>query len=238
MEILTDTDAWAGGLITGPPVELKLVPDAADAGLIEGYAATFHGVDHGSDTILPGAFADTIRTHHAASSAPAMLWGHKQTEPVGRWTAMGEDARGLRVRGQLNLDTTRGREAHAHVKAGDATGLSIGFQVEPGGMSKTATGRALSRLRLHEVSIVATPMDPSARITSLKAIEVKSVADLRALLRDAGLSRGAAEKIAGPGWAALSGEPDAPVPDPAAAEFLKALDRSAHAFKSLREMFK
>lgn len=238
MEILDATTPWNAGLLVGAPIELKLIAEAAADGEIEGYASRFHGVDHGGDTIVPGAFLDSIKSHSDAGTAPAMLWSHKHSEPVGRWTGMGEDPSGLRVRGVLNLDTARGRDAHAHIRAGDATGLSIGFQVEPGGMKLVKNGRSLTRVRLHEVSIVPAPMDPGARITSVKSVELKSVADLRALLRDAGLPRGAAEKIAGPGWAALSGEPDAPTPDPALAELIKALDRQSLDLKSLKEMFR
>lgn len=99
MDLLTDNDPWAGGLITGRPIELKLISDATESGLVEGYASTFGGLDHGQDTVHPGAFADSLQAHHAAGTAPAMLWAHRHSEPVGRWDAMGEDARGLRVRG-------------------------------------------------------------------------------------------------------------------------------------------
>lgn len=238
MRILTDNDPWTGGLVTGAPVELKLVAEAGAAGEIEGYGATFHGVDHGEDTILPGAFAESIKAHASAGTAPAMLWVHQHASPIGKWVAMGEDARGLRVRGQLNLDTARGREAHAHIRGGDAGGLSIGYQIEPGGMKRTEAGRTISRVRLHEVSIVPVPMDPGARITGVKSLELKSVSDLRAVLRDAGLTRGAAEKIASAGWAALSGEPDTPTPDPAAAELARALERSAHDLSTLKGLFR
>lgn len=144
-----------------------------------------------------------------------MLWNHRQAEPIGRWLAMGEDARGLRVRGQLNLDTARGREAHQHLKAGDVDGLSIGYQIPPGGQKSNNGGRLLTKVRLHEVSAASVPSDSRARVINVKALELKSIGDLRALLRESGLSRGAADKIAAAGWPALSGDPEAPpVPDP------------------------
>lgn len=105
-------------------------------------------------------------------------------------------------------------------------------------MKRSDTGRSLTKLLLHEVSIVPAPMDPGARITQVKSVELRSVGDLRALLRDAGLSRGAAEKVAGPGWAALSGEPDAPLPDPGAAEMLRVLQRSTSELNQLKGLFK
>jgi HK97 family phage prohead protease len=236
MDLLTDDDDWQAGLLIGAPMPLamKLV-DNAENGLVEGYAATFSGLDLHHDTIVPGAFADSIGEHRAAGTAPAMLWNHRPAEPIGRWTAMGEDARGLRVRGQINLETTRGREAYAHVKAGDVDGLSIGYQVPPGGQRHNRDGsRALTKIRLHEVSVASVPSDPRARLTSVKsAVEVKSFAELESVLRDMGFNRGAARKLAAAGWPALSGEADTPGPDPMLGVLRRTLDRHALELKSL-----
>src|SRR2546426_564387 len=68
----------------------------------------------------------------AAGPMPAMLWQHDADEPIGVWTEMAEDAKGLRVKGQLCLDTARGKEAYALLKMGALNGLSIGFCTVPG----------------------------------------------------------------------------------------------------------
>lgn len=222
MDLIPPDSGWSGGLLTGPAIELKLLDSAAGEGLVEGYAASFGGVDWGGDTIAPGAFTDTLKQHHAAGTAPAMLWMHRQAEPIGKWVAMGEDARGLRVRGQLNPGTEAGRKAHAHIKAGDVTGLSIGYDVAPGGSKATATGRTLTKLHLHETSVVTVPMDPRARITGVKSLG--SRADLEDLLRETGLARAAAKKIAAGGWPALSGEAEPNPEDPNMRALLLALD--------------
>lgn len=238
MDTLTDDDEWNAGLLVGPTIEVKLLDSGVDAGLIEGYGATFHGVDSHNDTIVPGAFTETLAQHKAAGTAPAMLWSHRQSEPIGRWTAMGEDARGLRVRGQLNLESQAGQKAHAHLKAGDITGLSPGYQVPPGGASPANNrGRVLTRMTLHEVSTVAIPSDNRARVLQVKSLELKSAADLESLLREAGLPRGAAKKIAGPGFSALAGDPEAPPHDPALIELVNALDRNVLDLKSLKGKF-
>jgi HK97 family phage prohead protease len=238
MDLLSDNDDWQAGLLVGAPISIKLFGDSAEAGLVEGYGSTFSGVDGHGDTVAPGAFAESIAEHRAAGTAPAMLWNHRQAEPIGKWLGMGEDARGLRVRGQINLDTARGREAHAHLKAGDVDGLSIRYQVPPGGQKRNSDGtRILTKLRLHEVSVASVPSDPRARLTSVKSLELKSLGDLEAILRDAGLPRGAAKKIAAAGWPALTGEAD-PAPDPGFAALTKALDSNLTDLKSLGDLFK
>jgi len=201
----------------GTPVEVKFLSDGADVGTFDGYAATFNGVDAQGDTIAPGAFADTIAQHKAAGTAPSLLWNHDQAEPVGKLIGIQEDARGLRVKGMLNLRTTAGVRAHEHLKAGDVSGLSVGYVVPPGGQEQKRGGtRILKKLMLHEVSIASLPADTNARVTGVKMLT--SISELERGLRGEiklSLPRGAAAKIAAVGWPALvGGEDDPPQPDP------------------------
>ncbi len=216
MDILTPDDGWRTGLLTGGVVEFKFYADgtdaADDAGLIEGYASTFDGLDSHNDTIAPGAFADTLNDHKAAGTAPALLWAHRQTEPIGKLTGAGEDGRGLRVRGKLNLKTPAGANAYEHAKAGDVTGLSIGYRVAPRGATFKGGGRQIQKLHLHEVSMIPSPSDSRARILSVKSADapltIETKAALESALQDIGLSRAAARKVAGGGWPALNGSAD------------------------------
>lgn len=193
---------------TGPTFAIKIAPDDAESGLIEGYGATFEDTpDLAGDIILPGAFAKSLQ--HVL---PAMVWAHDLSRPIGRWTEAKEDARGLYLKGRLNLETDAGRQAHSHVRAGDVTGLSIGYNVPQGGaeLGRKTGERVLSRVDLFEVSPVPVPCMPNARITQVKTLG--SQRDLQELLHHNGLSRGAAVKIAAAGWQALQGERDQPIP--------------------------
>lgn len=107
-----------------PPFELKR---AGDAGEIAGYASVFGGTDAFGDRIAPGAFSRSLAEHRAAGTRPLMLWQHDATKPVGVWTSLAEDERGLKVVGRLTLDSTGGRDAYALLKDGAVGGLSIGF---------------------------------------------------------------------------------------------------------------
>ena len=112
-----------------------------------GYAAVFGRVDRAGDVIRPGAFA-------GAGVVP-LLWQHRGA-PVGRIVAIGEDMHGLRVEGVVEDD------AVAALVAGRAVdGLSVGYRpIEV----RQGARRALLRVTLAEVSLVAVPMQPLARI--------------------------------------------------------------------------
>ena len=185
------------------PAALEVKADAQ--GRIEGYASTFGGdPDRHNEIVQPGAFADTV-ARAKEGDLPVMLWAHAQEAPIGRWNSIAEDAKGLRVRGQLNLNTECGREAYEHVKAGDAGGLSIGFTVAEGGREYAGDGVwHLKAIDVLEISVVAIPANPLARIQGVKSLGSK--AEAVDFLRAAGLSRKAASRFAAGGWPALSGD--------------------------------
>ena len=65
--------------------------------LIEGHASLFGLADLAGDVVHRGAFARTLR---AKTSIP-MLFQHDPAEPVGVWTGLREDRRGLFVTGEI-----------------------------------------------------------------------------------------------------------------------------------------
>lgn len=113
-----------------------------------GYAAIFDRVDHGGDVIRPGAFA-------AAPRAVPLLWQHRGA-PVGTIERIATDARGLRVIGRIE-----DAGVAALVRAGRLRGLSIGYRARG---SRRGPVRELTALDLIEVSLVAQPMQPLARV--------------------------------------------------------------------------
>ena len=73
--------------------------------------------------------------------------------------------------GELNLDTQSGRDAHAHLSAGDVSGMSFGFRVPRGGARAEDDGTVtLTEVDLLEVSLVSMP-HRRARITSVKTMQ-------------------------------------------------------------------
>lgn len=161
-------------------VELEL-EDVDGDGRFTGYASIFGAVDLGRDVIVPGAFAESLKKRGPAEVR--MLFQHDPDQPIGRWTEIREDRRGLFVEGRLTLATVRGREIHALMKSGALDGLSIGFQTVRAARKPKGGIRRILAADLWEISVVTFPMQPEARVTSVKKLAVP--AGLAATIRRA-----------------------------------------------------
>ncbi|WP_331293112.1 MULTISPECIES: HK97 family phage prohead protease [Methylobacterium] len=129
-------------------------------GQFSGYASVFGRPDLGRDVVVPGAFAASLARRGAAGVR--LLFQHDPAEPIGRWLALREDARGLFAHGQLNLAVQRAREVDALMRGGGLDGLSIGFRTL---RARTGAGgeRRLHQVDLWEISLVTFPLQPEAR---------------------------------------------------------------------------
>lgn len=151
--------------------ETKLTPSpvarvAAD-GVFEGYASLFGVVDLAKDMVLRGAFRDSLAAR--GPRGVKLLWQHDPAEPLGVWTTLIEDQRGLLARGRLNLAVARAREIHALMREGAVDGLSIGFKTVRARAEPRSGVRRLESIDLWEVSLVTFPLLPQARVRSVKA---------------------------------------------------------------------
>lgn len=163
---------------------------AAEDGTIEGYGSVFGVRDNYDDVIAKGAFSASLAEHKSAGTMPAMLWQHSSDHPIGIWTEMVEDAKGLRIKGQLALETVKGKEAHALLKLGALNGLSIGFMSKQWAYDRDTEVRTLTEIDLWEVSLVTFPANEKARVTNVKSSEeLATPKDAERLLRDAGFSK-------------------------------------------------
>lgn len=139
---------------------------ASPAGVVEGYASLFGVADSGGDIVMAGAFAASLARR--GPRGVKMLWQHDAAQPIGVWTSIQEDAKGLKVAGRLDLSVARAREALSLVRSGAVDGLSIGFRTKRATADKTSGLRRLQEVDLWEISIVTFPMLPQARIDIIK----------------------------------------------------------------------
>jgi hypothetical protein len=147
--------------------ELFRPPTRIDAdGTVEGYASLFGEIDQARDMVMPGAFAQTLKSR-GLRRIP-MLFQHDPAEPIGVWLDIAEDGCGLKARGRLIPEVTRARELLALVKAGALDGLSIGFRTVKGRVDPRTRIRKLDQVDLWEISIVTFPLLAGARVRAVK----------------------------------------------------------------------
>ena len=164
-------------------------------GHFEGYGAVFGNIDDVNDVIVRGAFVESL----SKDGLPSMLLQHKSEDVIGVWTEAREDERGLYLKGSLNLDVQKGREAYALLKQGALKGLSIGYLTKDYSMDQTTGIRTLKKLKLLEVSIVTFPANPKAKISGVK-LAPATIREYERFLRDAGFGKTQAKALASKGW--------------------------------------
>lgn len=221
--------------------EIKFAGSESD-GAFSGYGAAFGNVDSYGDVIKQGAFRRTLREAKKSGRWPAMLaqhggWGMSSDDfmPIGIWTSMEEDEKGLYVEGKLALDTQRGRDAYALLKMQPRPaldGLSIGYIAKKFtvGTKPEEPRRLLEDVDLLEISLVTWPANGLSRIDSVKNFDPREFEDA---LRDAGLSRSDAVKAVA---VFKSRQRDAGLPESAPCDEAAAADVQSLAarFKRLR----
>jgi hypothetical protein len=157
-----------------PVMEIKALKDTGE---FEGYGSTFGGEpDSYGDVIADGAYSESLADHQAKGTMPKMFWQHDPSQPIGKWLAASEDSKGLLVKGKLNMQVQRGKEAHALLKEGDIDGLSIGYRIKEYSVDTESGVWTLENLDLQEVSIVSIGANENATISSVKA--AKAVHDI------------------------------------------------------------
>ena len=164
-------------------LEVKELDLANNEGVFEGYGSVFNNTDLGNDVILQGAFAKSLRK--TGAKGVKLLYQHKTDMPIGVFEEIREDDKGLHVKGRLALGTQAGREAYELMKMGAIDGLSIGFRVDSKGQSYDSRNRRrlLKEVELMEVSLVTFPMNPRAKIRSVKGEEI-TIREWESGLRD------------------------------------------------------
>ncbi len=143
------------------PMELK-GNNNGKLGRIFGYASVFNVRDEQGDVIMPHAFQTSVKDPKDVK----MLLHHKNDAVIGHWTRLTEDANGLYVEGEINLESDIGLEAFIMVEQGLCKSLSVGFQVLESSINLDT--RYIKDVDLREISIVNFPANPMTMLDSIK----------------------------------------------------------------------
>lgn len=133
----------------------------------EGYASTWEK-DLGGDTIMPGAFTQTL-ADRLPKNLIKVRWMHG--DPMGRMISGYEDTKGLYVVGQASSTPTN-EERFTLMQDGTVDRLSIGYSFDyesDDDVLWTNNGRIINRLDLFEWSPVDLPMNEGTDVQITKA---------------------------------------------------------------------
>ncbi|AWN17680.1 Putative prohead protease [Salinisphaera sp. LB1] len=110
-----------------------------------------------------------------------MYKNHSNAIIIGKWLDLHEDQHGLYVKGELTPGHSLAEDVYASLKHGAVTGLSIGYRVVDSEPQNGIT--FLKEIDLIEVSVVNTPADLNAQISSVKEFNeaLAEIEDIRAL---------------------------------------------------------
>lgn len=197
------------------PMEVKSV---GETGQFSGYASIFGNVDLGGDVISKDSpFKEMVTDdegkvlvlfqHDSGGFLPGAAGGL----PIGKATVE-QNSKGLKFDGQLVMDDPFVQRVHKHLVAKTLRGMSIGYDILPGGAKLLDSGvRELNALKLWEISAVTFGMNPKAGVDRVKQVaRCTSVRELEGMLREAaGLSKTQAAKFAGEIWKTLQGQREA-----------------------------
>ena len=177
--------------------EFKFATGAKD-GTFSGYGSVFGNIDSHGDIIERGAFKNTLRQWEAKGKLPKMLLQHggffgptDDALPIGKYTSMEENAKGLKVEGELfALGTDRGQLIYEGMKSGELDGLSIGYKAKKFTMGTKPQDptRTLHEVDLFEVSIVTFGSNDKATVGAVKSAQIdalNTLSDFEDFLREA-----------------------------------------------------
>ncbi len=149
---------------------LSIKADAVkEDGAFEGYGSVFGVTDSYGEIVAAGAFTNSLQDIQSKGRPVPVLWQHQTSAPIGIYEALSEDEHGLKVSGRLLIDDVpKAKEAHALLKAGAVSGLSIGYWVRESSYDEKTGIRTLIKLDLVEVSLVTFPANDDARVEAVK----------------------------------------------------------------------
>ena len=150
--------------------DLNFRASVNDEGIFEGYLSTYDDVDSYGTYFMPGAWDRSIERFNSGEVIP-VLWSHDRSKPIGKFTELKSDDKGLWGRGKLTLEDPQAKIAYAHMKDGSVMGLSVGFEMDYDNViyNRLLDALGIAEADLFECSVVVFPANSNAKITNFKS---------------------------------------------------------------------
>lgn len=142
---------------------------------ISGYASVFGNKDKAGDILIKGCFSKSIQDRgpeSAANDKIIMLWMHDMEEPIGRFTVLNEDDKGLYFEAVID-DVPRGNQTIKQLESGTLNQFSIGYQYvyEKCMYDAEKDAYIVKEVYLYEISVVSIGCNGETEYLGLKSIE-------------------------------------------------------------------
>ena len=150
--------------------DLNFRASVNDEGIFEGYLSTYGDVDSYGTYFISGAWDKSIERFNSGEVIP-VLWSHDRSKPIGKFTELKSDEKGLWGRGKLTLEDPQAKIAYAHMKDGSVMGLSVGFELDYDNViyNRMLDALGIAEADLFECSVVVFPANSNAKITNFKS---------------------------------------------------------------------
>ena len=150
--------------------DLNFRASVNDEGIFEGYLSTYGDVDSYRTYFMPGAWDKSIERFNSGEVIP-VLWSHDRSKPIGKFTELKSDDKGLWGRGKLTMEDPQAKIAYAHMKDGSVMGLSVGFELDYDNViyNKMLDALGIAEADLFECSVTVFPANTNAKITNFKS---------------------------------------------------------------------
>lgn len=184
------------------PVEIKTPKGNAqtDDGVFEALVATYD-LDSVGDKIVPGAFTDTLTDWAERGDPIPVYWSHRMDDPdfnIGHVLEAKETDRGLYVKGQLDMDSSKAARVYRLLKARRVTQFSFAYDIDEGGLIREKDdGGGSEYYELRKLTLYEVGPTPIGANTNTELLGVKS-----AIPASAGPSGTSDDTWDGPGNAA------------------------------------
>lgn len=164
--------------------ETQINDSESESGIFtfSGYASTFGNVDSYGDTVMKGAFTETILPKDRFIKLRYNHW----SGVIGKWLSFKEDDHGLLVEGELTPNHSLANDVKALLIHRAIDGLSIGYH-ELEAVKNKHGGKDLHVVDLEEISIVEEQAEITATIDNMKShIEgLTTMKQIESFMRDA-----------------------------------------------------
>ena len=157
-------------------VLVKAGPEAGlEDGQFEAYASIFGNIDSYGDVVQPGAFENTLKDWAESGNFLPVLFGHNMADPdynIGHVIEAKEDDRGLRVIGQLDLESPKGAQVHRMLKGKRISQLSFAYDVIKGSWGQLDGQEVyeLHEVKIYEVSLVTIGANQETEVLAVKSL--------------------------------------------------------------------